>query len=118
MSITGAFIVPHPPIVLPEVGRGEEKKIQKTADAINEVARRIAEIEPEVIIITSPHTTIYSDYFHISPGKKARGDLRRFGVSNVTIEVTYDNEMVQALSEAAGDDEGIHAGMVEKREKT
>ena len=37
MSITGAFIVPHPPIVLPEVGRGEEKKIQKTADAINEV---------------------------------------------------------------------------------
>ena len=116
MSITGAFIVPHPPIVLPEVGRGEEKKIQKTADAINEVARRIAEIEPEVIIITSPHTTIYSDYFHISPGKKARGDLRRFGVSNVTIEVTYDNEMVQALSEAAGD-EGIHAGMMGEKEK-
>ena len=30
MSIVGAFIVPHPPIILPEVGKGEEKEIQKT----------------------------------------------------------------------------------------
>ena len=29
MSIIGAFIVPHPPIILPEIGKGEEKKIQK-----------------------------------------------------------------------------------------
>ena len=27
MGIIAGFMVPHPPIILPEVGRGEEKKI-------------------------------------------------------------------------------------------
>ena len=30
MSVVGAIVVPHPPILLPEVGRGEEKKISAT----------------------------------------------------------------------------------------
>ena len=29
MPILGAIAVPHPPLIMPEVGRGEEKKIQK-----------------------------------------------------------------------------------------
>ena len=33
MSIIAGYMVPHPPIILPEVGRGEEKKIQKTMDS-------------------------------------------------------------------------------------
>ena len=36
--ILGAFMVPHPPIILPEVGRGEEKKIRATTDAYEAVA--------------------------------------------------------------------------------
>ena len=31
MAIVAAMAVPHPPIILPEIGRGEEKKIAKTA---------------------------------------------------------------------------------------
>lgn len=33
MAVVGALMVPHPPIILPKVGRGEEKKIRKTAEA-------------------------------------------------------------------------------------
>ena len=29
MSIIAAYIVPHPPIILPEIGKGEERKVQK-----------------------------------------------------------------------------------------
>ncbi len=68
MPILGAFIVPHPPIILPEVGRGEEKEIQSTIDAYREVSRRIAELKPETVVVTSPHAAMYSNYFHISPG--------------------------------------------------
>ena len=32
MSITGGVMVPHPPIILPEIGRGEEKKIEDQGD--------------------------------------------------------------------------------------
>ena len=37
--ITGAFMVPHPPLIIPEIGRGEEKKIQNTIDAYHEIGR-------------------------------------------------------------------------------
>ncbi|MBS6342053.1 MAG: AmmeMemoRadiSam system protein A, partial [Eubacterium limosum] len=90
MSVVGTFIVPHPPIILPEVGRGEEKKIEKTARAYRAVAKRIAELKPDTIVITSPHSVMYADYFHISPGSGAEGDLRAFGVSGVLVKASYD----------------------------
>lgn len=104
MSIKAGFIVPHPPIILPEIGRGEEKKVQKTVDAFMEVARRISEIKPETIIIASPHSILYADYFHISPKLKAKGDMRNFGARNVSIEVEYDSELVKVLSDEAEKD--------------
>ena len=33
MSILAAMVVPHPPLIIHEVGRGEEKRIQNTIDA-------------------------------------------------------------------------------------
>lgn len=117
MSITGAFIVPHPPIILPEVGKGEERKIQKTIGAYREFARRTASLKPETIVITSPHTVMYADYFHISPGDSANGDLRRFGVSGPRLEVGYDTSFVAALTENAGAD-GLPAGTLGEKDKT
>lgn len=116
MNIIGAYIVPHPPIILPEVGRGEEKKIFKTTEAYFEVARKIAALKPETIVLTSPHATLYADYFHISPGKQASGDLRKFGVSNVSIKAEYDEEFVYKLAENA-EREGIPAGTQGERDK-
>ena len=40
MPILGAIIVPHPPVILPEVGRGREREIQATIDACRAAARR------------------------------------------------------------------------------
>ncbi len=53
--ISGAFMVPHPPLIIPEIGRGEERKIQDTVDAYREIAGRIAALKPETIVLISPH---------------------------------------------------------------
>ena len=53
--IVRAYAVPHPPIILPEVGRGEEIKIDKTVAAFRRMAREIAEIAPDTIFMSSPH---------------------------------------------------------------
>ncbi len=101
MPIIGAFILPHPPIILPEVGHGEEKHLQKTADAFNEVAERIGDLAPETIVLTSPHSVMYADYLHISPGAGASGDMRRFRAPGVAVRAEYDREFVTALEERA-----------------
>ena len=45
-SISGCYALPHPPIILPEIGRGEEKAIQETTDAFNRVSQEIADRRP------------------------------------------------------------------------
>ncbi|MDR1835400.1 MAG: AmmeMemoRadiSam system protein A [Fusobacteriaceae bacterium] len=115
MSVSGAFIVPHPPLILPRIGKGEEKKIQKTIDGFHEVAKRIALLQPETIVLISPHATAYSDYIHISPGGKASGDLRQFGVYDYEMTVYYDKAFIDALTLLA-QNRGIRAGSLGERE--
>ena len=105
MGVIAAFMVPHPPLIVPEVGNGGEKQILETTKAYEEVARQIAEISPETIVISSPHAIMYADYFHVSPGKKATGSLRAFRAPQVRFDEAYDAEFVDALSKlAAGHD--------------
>ena len=117
MSIQLAAIVPHPPIILPQIGQGQEREIKKTIAAYREIARRVLSLSPDTLVILSSHATSYMDYFHISPGKKARGDLRRFGAEQVQVNADYDEEFVQALEKNAKR-AGVSAGTKGEREKT
>ncbi len=115
MAIEAAFMVPHPPLIIPAVGRGGEKQIQKTTDAYERVADEIAKIAPETIIITSPHSIMYSDYFHISPGKKAKGSFARFNAKEIAFEEEYDAKLVEAINDIAYE-EGFPAGTLGERD--
>ncbi len=109
MSIVGAFMVPHPPLIVPSVGKGEENQIKSTTESYQKVAEKIAELQPETIIISTPHTTIYSDYFHISPGSKATGSFAMFGAPETSFNEEYDEEFVREL-ESLAEEEKIPAG--------
>ncbi len=116
MSILAGFMLPHPPLIVPEIGGGEEKKIQRTIDAYEESARRIAALQPDTIVILSPHQTMYADYFHISPGRGATGDFGNFRAKDVKFEVSYDTEFVEGLCGMA-QERGLPAGTLGEREK-
>lgn len=97
MSITAAYIMPHPPLAVEGVGDDNDKlSIPATMSSYEKIAKEIAEIAPDTIIVTTPHNIIYSDYFHISPGGSARGDFGMFG-SDVSMTADYDTEFVKNL---------------------
>ena len=101
MSIIAAFMVPHPPMIVPEIGRGSENQVEKTIKAYEKGADEIAALKPETIIISSPHSIMYSDYFHISPGAHASGSFSDFGAPQVSFDVDYDEELVNLLNARA-----------------
>ena len=109
MSIVTAFTVPHPPIILPEVGQGEEQKIASTISAYRTAMSRAAQFRPETVVLTSPHSVMYGDYFHISPGRHARGTFAQFRAPQVRMEADYDTDFVAALERRCGGC-GIPAG--------
>ena len=101
MAILGAFAVPHPPIIMKEIGGDDIKRADSTIKSYEKVAEEIAALKPETIIITSPHSIMYGDYFHISPGTSAKGSMARFGRPEISFEVEYDEELVKELSDEA-----------------
>ncbi|MDR0435109.1 MAG: hypothetical protein LBH21_08695 [Gracilibacteraceae bacterium] len=101
MSLLAAFLVPHPPLIVPEVGRGEEKVIQKTVDAYRSVAQTISRLAPETVIVVSPHARSYRDFIPISPGPAAEGDFARFGAAAVAARADCDEDFAACLTEAA-----------------
>lgn len=115
MPMLGAVLTPHPPVLLPEVGRGREKQIAATDRAMRAAAEQVARWKPDVLIVASPHTILYGDYFHISPGEAAVGDMSAFGAPQVRILTRYDaalrEEIVRRAQQA-----GLKAGILGQRD--
>jgi AmmeMemoRadiSam system protein A/AmmeMemoRadiSam system protein B len=116
MPIKEAFIVPHPPLIIPQIGGGQEIKIKNTVDAYEKIAHRIAEIKPDIIVLTTPHSIMYQDYIHISPGRGAKGSFKEFGHGQISMKVEYDTDFVQQLSLVA-EKNNIPAGIMGEKNK-
>lgn len=108
MGIVAAYAVPHPPLIVPSVGRGEERAIQATVAAYGEVARRIAAHRPGTIIVSSPHAPFFRDCFFVATGERSHGDMGRFHAFDEGIETLNDSEFSDALL-AVARDRGIPA---------
>ncbi len=116
MGILAGFMAPHPPLIIPDVGRGQERGIQETIEAYEKMAEEIGGLQPETIVLLSPHQTMYADYFHISPGRGAKGDFGQVGAPQARMEVSYDTAFTERLGASAGV-RGLHAGTLGERER-
>ncbi|WP_416326600.1 AmmeMemoRadiSam system protein A [[Eubacterium] hominis] len=99
--LLSAYTVPHPPIILSEIGKGEEEKIAKTQVAYHKIAKEIAHLQPDTILFFSSHAPAYYDYISISSGKEAYGDFANFHASDVKFYEVYDTELALQIQEEA-----------------
>ncbi len=99
-SILGYYLMPHPPIIIPDIGKGEEKKIEETSLACNKIGREVADIKPDTIIIITPHATMFSDAISISDEERISGDLSQFRCTNIKMDIPIDKEFNVKLGTA------------------
>lgn len=109
--VVGGYMVPHPPLIVPAVGRGQEKQIPDTIQAYDKIGKEIAVLRPETIVLISSHVTMYSDYIHIAPGSEASGNFGMFGAAEETMHVKYDTDLVAEICNVAKE-ENIPAGTI------
>jgi len=96
-SILRYYLMPHPPLIIPNVGKGEEKGIQSTIDACNKVGEEISQLKPETIVIITPHGTMFSDAIAISDEDNIKGDFSNFRDFETVIEGKIDREFNREL---------------------
>ncbi len=80
-----ACLVPHPPIAVPEVGRGREKEASKTLEGFRALARALEEEQPDVLVVLSPHQPYAPGVLFVC-GERFEGDLASFGAPQVQLE--------------------------------
>lgn len=94
MLLLGA-LVPHPPLLVREVGGDEVQKVQKTETAMKMLSIQIEALQPETIVIISPHGPVFQDGIAIRGGAALYGNLRQFGAKQ---EWSWPSD--QALAES------------------
>jgi len=92
-------VCPHPPLLVPEIGRGNLDEVKATVAAMERLAAIVG--EPESAVIISPHTPTYLDVFTAKTAPVLRGDFAAFGRPDVRLEVPTDEELARELLAAA-----------------
>ena len=96
-NILGAYLTPHPPIIIEEIGRGEEKKSQDTIDAMKEIAKDIEKKSPSTIVLITPHGPLFRDAIAISAQGELKGSFKKFGFKNLKYSFKNNLELVNTI---------------------
>ena len=101
MSLVMAAIAPHPPLLIPEIGRGELEKVKNTRLALQELSRQVAAARPETVIIITPHGPVQRDAPAIMTGSELRGSFAPFRAPGVKVRARLDGELAAAIALSA-----------------
>ena len=94
-------IAPHPPIMVPEVGRESISDVEDSIDAMAELARRVIESDAETVVLISPHAPLEADSFVAYDGPEVFADFSRFNAPEAFFTAQVDKELLDAISDAA-----------------
>lgn len=97
MYIRAAGLLPHPPIVIPEVGGREAGVVEKTCKAMEMVADKLANHEPETLIIISPHGNLFRDSICVMDTDKLEGDLADYRAGQLRFSYQVDQGLIKRL---------------------
>lgn len=106
MSIIFGAISPHPPIIIPEIGGSEIKKVEKTIKGLKKLADVLEKAEPDTLVVISPHGLVYSDRMNVCGMTKLEGDMAHFGHPEIKFKYENDLDLAVVINKAANK-EGI-----------
>lgn len=102
MYLKGVGIACHPPVLIPEVGAGREREAEKTTRGLRDLALKVAEIKPEVIVCITPHGNVFRDGVAVIYENHLKGDLRNFGHPEIAMEKDCDMGLLDELNMGFG----------------
>jgi len=91
MSLVFAAITPHPPLLIPTIGKEMIGKVEKTKKAMEQLEEELYLSKPDIAIVISPHGSLFPDAFTINVHSEYTTDLKEFG--DLTTKLKFKGEM-------------------------
>lgn len=89
--IVFSAITPHPPILIPQIGKENLRFVKKTTASMDKLAEEIYAAKPDTIVIISPHGPMLSDAFAINTSPQLELQFKDFG--DLTNSVTFNADI-------------------------
>jgi MEMO1 family protein len=102
-SLVFAGIAPHPPIMVPEVGREAVAEVRGSIEAMREFTDRLIESGAETVVLVSPHAPLEAGAFVAYHDAQLYGDFANFRAPEARVEAELDEEMLSAIKRAAAE---------------
>lgn len=100
--IVGCALVPHPPILIPEIGRNNLREVEKTRQGMEKISDQVKLWNPDTLVLITPHGPVFRDAISIAAITSLQGNFANFGMPDIRISAETDTEMVEVITRYAG----------------
>lgn len=102
MSLVYSAFVPHPPIIVPEIGRGQEQACVKTIAAYRQIALAVLESQAQCVLIISPHAPLLERGVAVLSAERLQGSFDMFGISGLDLSFPNEFELMERAAALPG----------------
>ena len=115
MSLVLAAIAPHPPLLIPSIGKDLVKKMEKTQKALQKLEEDLYLAKPDIILIISPHGSYFPNAFSVNVCPEFETDLKEFG--DLATKLKFKGEMhISALISDRAKEENFPVAMITEKD--
>lgn len=100
--IVGCALMPHPPILIPEIGRKSLQEVERTRQGMEKISASVKLWNPDTIVLITPHGPVFRDAISIAATPSLQGTFANFGAPDVRIGADTDMVLVDAIATQAG----------------
>jgi aromatic ring-opening dioxygenase LigB subunit len=109
MSLKLAAIIPHPPLLIPSIGKENLLRLDKTRNSYSKLEQALAAEKIETIIIISSHGPIKQDAWLINIAPEYEINFEEFGDFSTKLKIGGDLELAQNIRESLIDNSQMQA---------
>lgn len=97
MSLVFSALVPHPPLLLPAIGREHARLLANTGAAFAKLSASFAAAEPDTILVISPHLSMMIETFTVNHAPKYSTHFLEFGDFTPPREFSSDPLLIERI---------------------
>jgi len=90
-------IMPHPPIIVPQIGGKRLKEADKTKKALQEASRRLKGKDFDTVVVITPHGTVSNASVPVYTSHVFEGDFSNFQMPKPVFHFKGDTELAVAI---------------------
>lgn len=99
MPLLYSAIVPHSPLIIPSIGKDNWERLRLTIDSYRKIEEDLYSLQPDTIIIFSPHGPVQADSFTMNLNPEFIGNFEEFGDFSTKVNIKGDIGLAYKIRE-------------------